>query len=486
MSLKFFDKLSHNLIELLNDKDDYNVIIEAENNEKSFTAHSNILKFRSSYFRRELENIQPNENNIKIIIKSSISNKIFNVILQYIYGGIVDLENCETRFIYDLMLAADEFELEELTNKLETLLIETKGSWLRTHFSFIYHFIFSRNDFKKLKNFCNDIVGKYPNLIFDSSDFTSLEESAMESLLKRDDLQIEEIKIWDYVIKWGIARNPGLPTDVGEWTKENFLSLKTTLQQCLPHIRYFQLSNTEIYDRIQPYKKILDKQLWKDINQHIALPDRPVKSVILPPRTTLITELPTRAKEPFSTIISKEHAAEISSWIDRKTSNYLTTNIPYDFQLILLGTRDGFAPQAFWNICNGHSNTVVVARVKGTDEIIGGYNPLEWDNSNIDFGKWIETKDGFIFSLKNGNIQNSILSRVRDPQSAIFNMRKYDQNEYGPYFGDFWMKSNKFDFTLDNSCTSTWTYYEKPVRSSSSDNFSIINYEVFKVVRKSI
>ncbi|RHZ79106.1 hypothetical protein Glove_151g4 [Diversispora epigaea] len=218
MSLKFFNKLFQNLIELLNDKNDYNVIIEVENKEKSFKAHSNILKFRSSYFRRELEkeNIQPNENNIKTIIKSRISTQIFSVILRYIYGGIVDLENCETRFIFDLMLAADEFELEELINKLETLLIETKGSWLRTHFSFIYHFIFNRNNFKKLKNFCNDIVVKYPNLIFDSSDFTSLEESAIVSLLERDDLQIEEIKVWDYVIKWGIAQNPDLPTDVEE------------------------------------------------------------------------------------------------------------------------------------------------------------------------------------------------------------------------------------------------------------------------------
>ena len=57
MSLKFFDKLSQNFIELLDNKDDYNVIIEVKNEEKSFTAHSNILKYRSSYVRRELENI---------------------------------------------------------------------------------------------------------------------------------------------------------------------------------------------------------------------------------------------------------------------------------------------------------------------------------------------------------------------------------------------------------------------------------------------
>ncbi|RHZ70820.1 hypothetical protein Glove_266g16 [Diversispora epigaea] len=486
MSLNFFDKLSQNLIELLNDKDDYNVIIEVENKEKSFTAHSNVLKFRSSYFRRELESIQQNENNIKIIIKPSISVQIFNVILQYIYGGIVNLKNCETKFIYDLMLAADEFELEELTNKLETLLIETKGSWLRTHFSLVYHSIFSQTNFKKLEEFCNDIVVKYPHLIFEADNFTSLEESALVSLLKRNDLQIEEVKIWDYVIKWGIAQTSTLPTNLDDWTTENFLILKTTLHQCLPHIRYFHLSSAEIVDKIKPYKKILGKQLWRDIKQHLIVPDRPTKSTILPPRSVLVTELHPRAEESeesFSTIISEEHAAEISTWIDRKTTAYTLTNIPYKFELILRGTRDGFAPQTFWNICHGHVDTVVLVKVKGTDEIVGGYNPLTWDK-NTD-GKCTETKDSFIFSLKNGRIQNSILSRVTDSKCAIYNIAKKYQKINGPCFGDFWMHSNKSDFTLDNGCfcRNHGGNYEISIRSSSK-NFSIINYEVFKIIEK--
>ncbi|RHZ79110.1 hypothetical protein Glove_151g32 [Diversispora epigaea] len=151
MSLKFFDKLSQNLIEL-NDKNDYN---------------------KKKIFSK-----------MKIILKQ-LSSRTFLLEFLMLFFRIVDLENCETRFIYDLMLAADEFELEKLTDKIETLLIETKGSWLRIHFSFIYHFIFRRNDYKKLKNFYNNIIVKYPNLIFDSSDFTSLEESAIVSLLER-------------------------------------------------------------------------------------------------------------------------------------------------------------------------------------------------------------------------------------------------------------------------------------------------------------
>ncbi|RHZ89682.1 hypothetical protein Glove_13g152 [Diversispora epigaea] len=487
MSLKFFDKLSQNSIELLNDKDDYNVIIEIENEEKSFTAHSNILKYRSPYFRKELENIQPNENNNKTIIKSSVSSQIFDVILKYIYGGIVNLENVKTRFIFDLMLAANEFELNELTKKLETYLIDTKASWLKTYFSPIYRIIFNENNFKNLENYCNDIIAKHPNTIFDSSDFTSLPVSALVSLLKLDDLQLEEVKIWDYVIKWGVAQNSTLSTDLEEWSKKNFLTLKTTLQPCLPLIRYFHISNIEIFDKIRPYKKLLDKQLWLDINQHMIAPDRPVKSIILPARSTSVIELPIRteeSKEPFSTNISVEHVAEISSWIDRKTTSYLTKNIPYRFELILRGTEDGFAPQTFWNICHGHAKTVVVIKVKGTDEILGGYNPLAWDNSN---GKWMETKDSFIFSLKNGIIQNSILSRVQNVHYAIRNASKDRQNKVGPRFGDFFLYSDKSDFTLDNQNQYSVMSkdYEKPIRTSSSGYFSIVNYEVFKIVRKS-
>ncbi|RHZ70480.1 hypothetical protein Glove_271g57 [Diversispora epigaea] len=484
MSFKFFDKLSQNFIELLNDKDDHNVIVKVEN-EKSFTAHSNVLKCRSPYFRKELENIIPNENNIKTITKLNISDEIFDIILKYIYGGIVNFENVETRFIFDLMMAANEFEIEELTKKLENHLIETKSSWLKSHFSLVYRSIFNGNNFKNLEKFCNDIIVKYPNLIFDTEDFTSLQESALVSLLKRDDLQLEEVIIWEYIIKWGIAQNSTSPLNLNEWTKENFLTLKTTLQQCLPLIRYFHISSADIWKKVKPYKKILDKQLWEDLNQYLVLPDEPVKSSILPPRTILAQELLTRTTEqakPLSTIITYEHVAEISSWIDRISSTYSLTNTPYKFQLILRGSTDGFEPKTFWNKCHGHASTVVIIKVKGTDEILGGFNPLVWYNSNDD--SWGNTNDSFIFSLKNGDIQNSILSRIKIRDYAILNVYKNDQKHYGPYFGDLYMCSHDYNFTLDNNSGAYNSYYEMPIRKAATNNFSIIDYEVFKVIKK--
>ncbi|RHZ72530.1 hypothetical protein Glove_242g11 [Diversispora epigaea] len=513
MTLKFFDKLSQNFTELLTDKNDYNIIIEVKD-KKQFTAHSNILKCRSPYFHKELDTINPNENNIKTIIKHDISAQIFDIILKYIYGGMVNLENIESRIIFDLMLAANKFELEELSKKLEIILIEDKASWLKSHFFLVHCTIFINDNFKYLENFCNDIVVKYPSLIFDAEDFTSLQEAVLVSLLKRDDLQVKEVKIWEYIIKWGIAQNPTLPSNLDKWNEDNFLTLKTTLQHCLPYIRYFHISGEDIWNNVEPYQKILDKQLWKDLIQHfmspnlpkksVVLPARtilipelpnhliqhfmspnlPKKSVVLPARTILIPELPNRSKEPFSTIISDDHAAEISSWIDRKNTTYPSTNYPYEFQLILRGSKDGFAPRTFWDMCNGHAGTVVIIKVKGTDEILGGYNPLAWDNnaSGVN-GVYGETNDSFIFSLKNGNVQNSILSRVKMPDYALW----YNNHvNCGPNFGggSLCMGNNHSNLTMDDA---SWFnnngHYEKPIRTCG--NFSIIDYEVFKVNRKS-
>ncbi|RHZ52593.1 hypothetical protein Glove_460g63 [Diversispora epigaea] len=98
----------------------------------------------------------------------------------------------------------------------------------------------------------------------------------------------------------------------------------------------FNLQVLKFSIKIEPYKKILDKQLWKDINQHLLIPDRPIKLIILPARV-LITD------KTFSNIISEEqHTGNFI--LDRSRNNYLFD--PYDFQLILHG-RDGFAPKTF-------------------------------------------------------------------------------------------------------------------------------------------
>ena len=81
---KFFEKLSNNYLELLDDKDDFNIIINVGEspNTKKFQAHSAILRYRSLYFRNKLKNANKNKNNIKTLDLKNISIQQFEIIIK--------------------------------------------------------------------------------------------------------------------------------------------------------------------------------------------------------------------------------------------------------------------------------------------------------------------------------------------------------------------------------------------------------------------
>ncbi|RIB30728.1 hypothetical protein C2G38_1423265 [Gigaspora rosea] len=393
------------------------------------------------------------------------------------------------------MLITHELLFDELTKFLESYLIKTNASWLRLNFTRIYEKSFQNNKFLELQKWCNNIVTKYPNKVFDSENFTSLQENALISLIGRDDLQMEEVKIWNYVIKWGVAHDPNLPFDPSNWTKENFLSLNTILKNCLPLIRYFQMSNDDIIEHVQPYHQILGKNLWDDILKKLNTPNQIISTIILPPRVILTQNLPHRVTVPFSTVINEDHAAEIASWVDNKADTYSTSNNPYEFKLLFRGSRDGFTAKSFWNLCDKQTNVVVVIEVKETNEILGGYNPIGWDKpkkSRI----YKNCDKSFIFSLKNDTIQNSILSRITDrgQNKAIACCSKF-----GPSFRNGLYIKDRCDEIDRCYCwyDSKDTYYEK-IRDTSlylhdtsfiygyKSGFSVNDYEVFQIYKKNL
>ncbi|KAF0383121.1 serine-enriched protein [Gigaspora margarita] len=214
MATKFFEKLSNNYIKLF-ESEDYNVIIEVGKspNTKEFKAHYGILKYRSLYFHNKLNKKESN-NIIRIKLNPNISIQYFEIMIRYIYGGVFSLENLDASSIFDIMIVASKLLLEELVKHLETHLIEVEAHWLHSHFTYVYKISFGNNQLQELQKWSNNIVVKYPNIIFESEEFTLLQENSLISLIKRDNLQLKEIEIWNYIIKWGIAKNPELPSEL--------------------------------------------------------------------------------------------------------------------------------------------------------------------------------------------------------------------------------------------------------------------------------
>ncbi|RHZ90149.1 hypothetical protein Glove_5g31 [Diversispora epigaea] len=435
---------------------------------------SNDLNFLKvvPYFKKKFDEITFNENHVKVLKLPNISVKIFNVIIKYIYSGKFSLEKLENSDTFDLLIASNEFELDELVEHLQSHLVNDNSSWLRLKFAQIYRTSYQVKNFKIIRDFCNNIITKYPNTIFESENFHSLPEDALISILKQDDLQLEEGKIWEYVIEWGKAKNPTLPTNLDKWTSDNFLSLKKTLKGCLPHIRYFSFSNEDVVEKIYPYQQLLEQQLFLDITIKLITPNKPISSIILPPRKILNTTLPTRiAPIPLSSnIITNEHALEISSWIDKKEIPYIENN-PYKFELLVRGSRDGFDIKTIYNICDKVSKTIIILKVEGTDEILGGYNPLEWENNKNQSKR---TKDSFIFSLKTANMKDSILSTSQGGYVHSY-PRKLELS-----FGNALRLIGNLK-TEKRCCCMKSEEYPKPIRSDSS-TFSVEEYEVFKII----
>ncbi|RHZ60985.1 hypothetical protein Glove_350g111 [Diversispora epigaea] len=494
MATKFFDRLSNDLTHLLKDPIDYNVTIEVGKapNNQTFNVHSYILRSRSPYFKKKFNETSFNDDHVKLLKMSNISVKIFSIITKYIYGGIISLEKLVNSVIFDLLIASNEFELDELVEHLQTFLVDNHASWLKLKFAQIYQTSYQVKNLEIIQEFYNDIISKHPNIIFESEKFYSLPEDVLISILKRDDLQLDEGKIWEYTIQWGKAKNPTFPTNIKEWTNDNFSILKKTLKRCLPYIRYFSISGDDVIEKIFPYQQILEPKLFLDINSKIMAPNRIITtSLILPPRKILTKTLPTRNTSiPLSSnIITDEHTLEISSWIDKKEAPYIEYN-PYDFKLLVRGSKDGFGVKTIYNICDKVSNTVIILKVKGTGEILGGYNPLEWNNNNNFFGQFQGTRDSFVFSLKTSNLKKSILSRVKNSELAIYNYPRNSELHFGNVLC---LEGN---LKIEKKCyCSNDSIYEKPIRfnefmgnfwiiPSNSVSFSVADYEVYKILPK--
>ncbi|GBC26968.1 carbohydrate-binding module family 13 protein [Rhizophagus irregularis DAOM 181602=DAOM 197198] len=437
-----------------------------------------ILSYRSPYLRRILStNKKENDESLVHIKLPNISPNIFEIILGYIYGGKISLEKFDTTDVVRILVAAGELSLRELITYIQSYLIKKKSTWVEKNFNLVYQTSFKNETFLELQRYCTDSISKDPDKIFHTPNFFSIPEKLLINLIQNDNLTMNEIEVWDHVLKWGLAQNPELPSDPTKFSKEDFNILRDTLEKFIPFIKFYNLSSKEFLVKVLPYKKVLPKELHKNLIKYYLDPNNSnnnnnksegTKSYI--PKEINSKNI----KSIDSKIITSQHAELISSWIDRyDITDKLITNNTYDFKLLIRGSRDGFSPKKFHEICDCLPHTVSIIKVKYHNEILGGYNQITWDSdSMLDIAK-----DNFIFSFKDkDNIDNHILSRVKNEKQAINNWFIH-----GPSFGDGDLTLSGLNYYDDNYCKKS--SYEVPIRESG-DRFSIEEYEVFQIIKE--
>ncbi|CAB4439476.1 unnamed protein product [Rhizophagus irregularis] len=462
---KFLPKLSQNLLEILNDEKYYDITIEVGNDPyvKIFRVHMVILHYRSTYLQRILST--SNMENDGTLTHIKLPNISPEIILRYIYGGKLSLEKYDTLDIIKILVSSNELNLQELTTYLQFYLIENKTDWMEQNFSLIYQTSFENNSFLELRKYCIDLISKEPNKIFNSINFSSISENLLFTIIQSDNLQMSEIQIWENVLRWGIAQNLDLSSDFTDYSQNDFNNLKNTLQRFIPFIKFYDLTSKEFLEKVFPYKKIFPEDLYRDLLRvYLSLSDPNSK----PSNNTKPGITKESKRIVYSKIITYQHVELISKWIDRlEITDKLISS--YEFRLLFRASRDGHSPYKFHEICNNQPRTVTLVKVKDSKEILGGYNPLEW-KSDEDFST---TKDSFIFSFNNDEIENYILSRVIIEELATFN-----SSESGPSFGE---SDLEIWSSFVGSCCKKSTSYENPIRKIEK-NFTIEELEVFQIV----
>jgi hypothetical protein len=336
---------------------------------------------------------------------------------------------------------------------------------MEQYFNLIYQTSFENDSFLELQKYCTDLISKEPDKIFNSLNFSSIPEKFLVAIIQNDNHQMKEIQIWEHVLKWGLAQNPDLPFDPTNYSKDDFNKLKNTLQQFIPFIKFYNLSSKEFMDRVLPYKRILPKELYKDLlNAFLSLSDPNSK-----PSDKSNSDITEEKRTVDSKVITYQHVGLISKWIDRlEITDELISS--YEFKLLFRASRDGHSRVKFHEFCDNQPRTVTLVKVKGSSEILGGYNPIEWKSNKL----YSTTKDSFIFSFNdNDRIENYILSRVIIEKEAICN-----SSLCGPSFGahDFYV----WQIFIGNYCTKS--SYEKKIRKTEN-YFEIEECEVFQINR---
>src|SRR6266511_656468 len=197
---------------------------------------------------------------------------------------------------------------------------------------------------------------------------------------------------------------------------------------------------------------LFPKDLWDNVLQCYLIPGSQQTLNLLPSR---------KSKFESTIIINKKLIVLFASWIDKKSPPYSSPKeVKYEFKLLYRSSRDGLDPKIFHQKCDNINKTLVVSKVQNSNQLVGGYNPLNW-NGNYTHKR---TTESFIFNISNRNDVNTAqLSYViNNGYDHAINCSPF----YLPIFGGGW------DIYFDT---------EGYIRTTSSTykNINIVNYSKF-------
>ncbi|KAJ5079956.1 pep-cterm sorting domain-containing protein [Anaeramoeba ignava] len=387
------EKLSNDLKNLFqnqnqNEKEEesyFDFEIICEQNQISFKTHKSILSSRSEYFKSLFNSKMKEYQENKLILKD-VSSSILFPILNYFYSGKIEIN---------------------LENAIEILIFSSK--YLIDELIEIYNF----------------------EKFIKTSFFLELEENHLNSILSNDYIPINEIEIFQSLIKWGKHKS-NINQKNQELEKEEKEKIKNQISNIINKIRFIDFTKKELKDTLKEdlipnqisQKLIQFQKLQKNkekLNQFIEKENQ--NSFIFKSRFHFLTE---------STIIEeKEHFNLIKEWIN---DNEFFSKMKLGFST----KKEGFDCRKWHSKCDDKGKTLIIIKTKD-NYIFGGFTSIgyisdksQWSHNYGNNG-YIPDPNSFIFSLRND--KNDRKPEKFPTQPSKTNYAIYYHLPYGPNFG---------------------------------------------------
>jgi hypothetical protein len=362
------------------------------------------------------------------------------------------------------LIAVDELNIQTLIPCVQEYLINCQYEILQKNPIEILETIHQvHNTFAGLWEFLLESICYKPEILFNSDKLFKLNAPLLELLLKRDDLLLKEIVIWDNLIKWSFAKHPSIQQDVKKWNKEEITIMKNTFQSFIPLIRFYYISSEDFHLKVYPFKVLLPEDLINNVLAFYTETKKEFNNDIRPPRNPKYD----------TNLIKPHHFVIFSSWIEKNDSHYNYYNsldIPYHFNLIYRASRDGNTAEAFHEKCDNKGATIVVVKIKDSEQIIGGYNPFNWDSNN----NYKRSTNSFIFLFTDRRDTKSAKVSYSNGLSSVGCYRSH-----GPIFGYYLYFLNP-TWIINHSYSRNYPDIKFPMNA----NIDVDDYEVFQVIEK--
>jgi hypothetical protein len=152
------------------------------------------------------------------------------------------------------MSASINLSLKELTEFIKEYIINYHQLLLRNDPIGILQIVNDNKTFINIKEFCMEKICSEPEILFKSEKFIQLSATLLENILERNDLNLDEIEVWNNLIKWGSAHDRDI---------KNFIKL----------IRFYDISSEDYLTKIKPNEEYyLPKKLREDLLKFYLIP----------------------------------------------------------------------------------------------------------------------------------------------------------------------------------------------------------------------